>query len=520
MREFSSCIAALSLLLAVCSGASAQPSMKDSVDTAPPGYTGHKFTLSHAYPTTKPTPGTLPWRAFDFKTQSREYMMAVLDYALDGNVAANWDVQNNAVRKWYHAPGLVKGNNGREYMRGLTRERKSLQQELHLSQNNEYWNWAVGMYNDIGAYTIGQVWADPANPDPLKAKFADGTVAFKLLFTLAPDTEVSYLVGAPTFSASVGDSIATRTPQVLRLLQVDIAVRDTRNTLTGWVYGTFVYHNNAPGTDPWKKLVPIGLMWGNDPTLTEAGYNSGKKPKQSWVTEKPADVPNHGWLERLNGPVDDPNSSCLSCHMFAGDPITPGATIPNINIFNKNDPPDVKKQFFRNIKAGKHPAGNTVNALDYSLQLHVGIKNFPGSTARGPNVPGGDSLAVVPIGMPRSLLAVALASAVEQGGNSPAATQNSPGTRADQARLPDEDRPMREPIPATKPLHFAPVSEETDGEVDINRDDAAPTTVATAGDDAVRNRILLGVILVAVIGALIVLLRRRAGGAPPAQSST
>src|SRR5205823_14388543 len=100
------------------------------------------------------------------------YLQAVLAYALDGNDAVQWKVQDNAVRKWYHAPGLLgtatatNAAAGREFIRGLTRERVSPVKELHDNQDKRLTNWAVGFYNPIAAYTIGKARADPPAPDP------------------------------------------------------------------------------------------------------------------------------------------------------------------------------------------------------------------------------------------------------------------------------------------------------------------------------------------------------------------
>ena len=49
----------------------------------------------------------------------------------------------------------------------------------------------------------------------------------------------------------------------MRLLQVDVAVRDARATKTGWVFATFVYDKTMTAPTPWAKLRPVGLMWGD-----------------------------------------------------------------------------------------------------------------------------------------------------------------------------------------------------------------------------------------------------------------
>lgn len=492
--------------------------MRNSVDTAPPTWTGLKFALSKAYPTTAPTEPTQPWRQLNFRTQSEQYIMAVRDYALDGNVGVDWVVQNNTTRKWYHAPGLVRGNNGREFIRGMTHERVSRPGELHPNQTDSAENWAVGMYNPIGGYVIGRVWTDPAAPDASKAQFPNGAVAVKLLFTSAPVSQVPYLQGAPEWKGNIGRTIAERTLQTLRLLQVDVAVRDTRNsTRTGWVFGTFVYQNSAPGTDPWRKLVPVGLMWGNDPSVTPQDIASGQKLKQQWINPN-VTLPHLGWQGRLNGPVDNPASSCLSCHAFAGVP-QPTGLVPPASALDAE-----KMNFFRNIRAGKHPVANTVS-LDYSLQLSVGINNFPGPHATAPA--GGPSLAArlpaVPV--PTGLLGTILAQAAQQPSGTPAADTTPPVA-------------PREGAPPAAPLEFKPVSPETDGDPnaddkpDADEADAAHPTTATAPAGSAADRgagdggaggganvkwIVVGLVLVVLVIIMIAAASRRSGdrGAGP-----
>ena len=82
-----------------------------------------------------------------------------------------------------------------------------------------------------GGYTIGRVWADPNHPDASKAAFPEGTVAFKLLFTMATKDQVPYLDGAPEWIADTersNDANQIRGNKV-RLLQVDVAVKDNRS---------------------------------------------------------------------------------------------------------------------------------------------------------------------------------------------------------------------------------------------------------------------------------------------------
>jgi hypothetical protein len=101
------------------------------------------------------------------------------------------------------------------------------------------------------------------------------------------------------------------------------------------------------------------------------------------MTNKATDWKGLGWLERLNGPIDNPASACLSCHMTAEWPRPNSTTmfltsLPFAEV-TSSDPLDAsvveqKMRWFRNIKRKPFDAGNL--SLDYSLQLYEGMKNF------------------------------------------------------------------------------------------------------------------------------------------------
>ena len=38
--------------------------------------------------------------------------------------------------------------------------------------------------------------------------------------------------------------------------------------------GTFGYDGNATGDTPWKRMVPLGLQWGDNPKITFRGNMS------------------------------------------------------------------------------------------------------------------------------------------------------------------------------------------------------------------------------------------------------
>jgi hypothetical protein len=326
--------------------------------------------LRQDYPSTPPPGETYPWKQFNFRTQSLDYLRSVLNYAYQGNVAVDWEVQKNTQRGWYHAPWLHFGNGGREFVRGMTRERSSRPRELHPQQTSFFSNYAVSVYNPPGGYIIGQVWSDPDDPDPSAARFPDGTVAIKLLFSQATVAQVPYLKNSVEWQAHLNSGGSSRSIQTARLLQIDVAVRDARaDSTTGWVFGTFGYDGDAPGATPWERMVPVGLMWGNNPTLTPQAFANGSRPTQTFINPD-IKTPQHlGWLRRLNGPVDNPRSACLSCHSTAQHEPT-SATLPPTTISDA-----AKMRWFRNIKAGQ-PFDTGQISLNYSLQLALGIENF------------------------------------------------------------------------------------------------------------------------------------------------
>ena len=346
------------------SGGQTFPSSNDPI---PAGWTGPVFKLRQDYPKTKPAVGPKPWKSFDFKKQQAKYLQSVLNYCEEGNVAVDWQLEKNTTRNWYHAPWLHTTANGREFVHGLTGERSSRAKELAPTQTGTFANWAVGFYNAPGGYVIGQVWKDANAPDPSKVNFPDGTVACKLLFTTAPVDQVPYLKNDFEWQANVSTkSGGPRSIQAVRLLQVDVAVRDSRaNSTTGWVFGTFVYDGNATGATPWDRLEPVGLMWGNDPTVTEPTKTETTKLVQTWINPDVGPPQHLGRAGRLNGPVDNPKSSCLSCHSTAEwqakSNVLPGS--------------DDAMRWFRNIKA-KEAFDAGQKSLGYSLQVSLGLERF------------------------------------------------------------------------------------------------------------------------------------------------
>lgn len=369
------------------------------------------FKLSQEYPQAF-IDEKFPWMEIDFRAFPTEYLASVLSYCLEGNVEVDFKVQDNKVRKWYHAPWLHDDGErfgaGREYHYGLTRERRAREFELHRDQKSKAQNWAVGFYNDRGGFALGRVWkTESGYPDPSKSDFPVNAVACKLLFTDASTEEVPYLAGSKKWTANIYPDTTYSAPRVdkeMSLLQVDVAVKDPRVAdTTGWVFGTFVYDGAAPGTTVWDRLIPVGLSWGDDSaqrthanrngvfvntTLAEARINSSLVEVASWDYGHRAYVRHHGLGGRFNGPVDNPISSCISCHGRAGNyadsQISENTGKPmEFALFSITKPSDFPLErfdhFFGHIPGGPHieiQNGERFMTTDYSLQISAGIRNF------------------------------------------------------------------------------------------------------------------------------------------------
>ena len=359
------------------------------------------FKINNNYPQTLPISESYPWLQFDFQTQPEEYMQAVFDYVIEGNIENDWNVAQNKVRSWYHAPWLHIGASGREPLHGLTKERSSKWHELSKNQKRKVSNWAVAFYNAPGGYVFSQVWQDPSSPDSSKALFPVGTVSAKVLFTDATDEEAPFMKGGAslTWDAKIQREGA---PKKLRLLQLDIAVRDSRaDEFTGWLFGTFMFYGKNGSDKYWENMIKVGLQWGNDPNFTYADYKLGLRPAEGWVNplvrklfSKRQPFGEVGYLGRVNGPVDSPFSSCLGCHSRALDSngqkqpafkpeladicvkkvkVNGYSTYTRIDNCSSNE--ELIKPFFRNLKS-REPFIEGAISLDYSLQLALGLVNW------------------------------------------------------------------------------------------------------------------------------------------------
>jgi hypothetical protein len=379
-------------------------------------YSGPLFVLSQDYPAQMPT-SRPAFLSNNFKADWKAYMMKIRDYCFEGNLDVDFRVEHNTVRKWYHMPWQDYGSQGREGIHGLTKEAQVQKQQLASSQT--YVNgqtYAVGFFNDLAGYTIGQVWADHMNPDPSKSSrpngFPIGAVVFKLLFVDVPTAQVPSLVNPKEWTAYVdpcyrqpcSPQATGRILKQMALIQMDIAVRtDDKQAPMGWLYGTFQYNGALNHANAWENLIPVGLQWGNDHavngnTHTQTSFTTppdvikiNPQLKESAINDDANELPpSHlGWDGRLNGPVDNPISSCLSCHMTAQYP-SDAPMNPSFQSKYKYTYNPVGNAYwmrwFQNIECavpfGNYIAGGVpekgLNTLstDFSLQLAISISNF------------------------------------------------------------------------------------------------------------------------------------------------
>ncbi len=366
--------------------------------TIPANYNGPWFqpNLIEQAHTSVPS-GTRPWRSFDPRVESQRlaYLLTLRNYAFasapvrsltpqlttDGDY---FDSTGGAVpaaqrsQKWYSAPRMTYGNpnspGAREASNGLTFERTVQKDELG-GNTAPFPNYAIAYYDARGARTYARVWstATPGvdTPDRSKMRFAAGGLVYKLLFSAAKATDFPQDLLAGSLSAQILPN-STGGPITVRLLQIDIAVKDDRAGATGWYFATYAYDQTVAGSSPWLKMVPVGLMWGNDP--------AGPPLTQSWINPSaPAYAKAHLGVDgRLNGPVDNKLSACMSCHSTAQAPslaaIVPSGSggcasqraawfrnLPGTEAFGRFDPDGSTCETSLN--------GTTLTAADYSLQL-------------------------------------------------------------------------------------------------------------------------------------------------------
>jgi len=372
------------------------------------------FRLKIDFPKVKPAQLPAFIERIDFKTNPLEYLLAARDYSFDGNLP-HWNPFENQTAQWYHIPWLhptttgpnaYPPNGGTEGFRGLIKEAPLSPLQLGAGQQGKeggYSVYAITLVNDFAGYTLGRMWADPDNPDPRVTDirygggFPHGTVFAKLLFTDAPQgqDELPWLENPLQWKAYITENFwtsSTRQVTAVNLLQMDIAVRDARADgpgQTGWVFGTFAYNGQVNNPNKFLNLVPVGVMWGNDPDDTTNTTNPfpptetkvNPNLKETVIFPSKELPPQHlGWNGRLNGPADLNTTSCLSCHITAQYPsvtsLVPVGAVPD----GGPTPPAQGgsaewMRWFQNVPAATSFDDRTYST-DYSFQVAISLQNF------------------------------------------------------------------------------------------------------------------------------------------------
>jgi hypothetical protein len=288
----------------------------------------------------------MPWqrpehRGLDLRKHDDALKFAVLvqKYVYDGMAnqdAArpneNFDAFKAAERGryWCHMPWQNVGVVGREALMGMTKEHDLVAGGIPFYAKMMPGScFAIGFHNAMGCRTIERAWGtkdaprDP--PDFRGARFGDGTLAFKVLFTQSPDPA---LKDAFTVKANVSLPYeSARAVREVRLIQTDVALRDSRLTgtrpeLNNWVFLVFYYD---PSYDYDAQVKPL-IGWDN-PLKSIPGLPAAFLKMRPAGIQRGLDAADttrfngaavNGFENRLNGPEDLSSSSCMSCHSMAG----------------------------------------------------------------------------------------------------------------------------------------------------------------------------------------------------------
>lgn len=418
----------------------AEFAFRNAVNTPPPGYSGPVFELSHDYPTEDPgkcPQSECPWLYIDVDFTSgvpvnweegpwNDYIMAIMDVVTRGQDPnmpndVGFKTVIDGQTMWYHVPWMAYDPTaGREFVHGTTNERtahlsdfigspmpnavslSAMGPDCQAQYPHGFESWAVGVYNKWGGYALGQAIPTTGSPAlttldgktvPEGLPFPEGTMVTKFLTTNATPECVPYLANSAVWMVNrhaVSPDrkyMCQRALQETRLTQVDVAVVDERSP-TRWVYGTFGYSAEADGDTVLARLVPLGLQWGSDPKTFPAVAAADSVPATESVLNLNVGIYEHwGCGSRLAGPVDNPQSSCVSCHASAfaaadGAISVMGTNVPPsfgfTGICEAGGSPENAAYFSNYVFPAAYPDPKYSKAipLDTSLQLEVAFTQY------------------------------------------------------------------------------------------------------------------------------------------------
>ena len=356
--------------------------------------------------------------------------------------AQNWDA---AEANWYNIVWRGAGEpgnplSGREAIMNTNRGQivpSNSWSEGHRPTTDWVQNYGVIYYNERAAYTLGQVWEDLYEPKLSRMNFNDGSIVVKVeAATVRPEQwpwddpasggsvlndAAEWQVYRPTTEdqkAYQRDPSFTLINQVQTVYPFQLAIKVKDSVAapdTGWVFMGFVYDATSDGATVWDRFVPAGMMWGNDPNLTDdpSGLPDGKELQETWVNDEAPEFVRDtlGWGGRMAAPMDvavrhqvvlpDGSwytrekrfnaSSCLSCHGTAQFPFTanlypsPNLVFPPDGMpFPMYQPGSLKwAEWFQN-RPGNEPQTKSlkIKALDYDLNTMMALGEWAGKTGR------------------------------------------------------------------------------------------------------------------------------------------
>lgn len=320
-----------------------------------------------------------PWKGMDLKDpkQSLIFTLIVQKYFYENmanqnptNPDFNFIADKNRKRFWCHMPWMNVGTAGREALHGLTQERDLIPstQLPPYFKSTPGTNWGVAYFNSSACRGLQDVFGTGTNPKPIPDfsrdnYFSDGSLITKMLFTTAQFPEIA---DAYTWNAHVNEVGSTeRAIKPVRHIQMDIAVKDaslvgTNPLLKNWAMAGFYYDPTYDYDKEYKEYLggmenPISSIPNLPKQLLKMrpmGVQTGFDAPDSIVFKGAA---TNGLKGRLNGPADNPKTSCLGCHAAAG---TSAKMVPGFLSMKMYEPFIATK------------------ALDFSQQLALAKANF------------------------------------------------------------------------------------------------------------------------------------------------
>ncbi len=426
------------------------PTAEDVAKT--PGWDGTLRPSNYAYPTAPVAPTFVPGGGLDVASGGLDqrtaplYAQAVKLWLTRNNISGlvNEPLTWNPIQAgWYDMPwgaegspqanGEISPESGREAILGSYAGqviRSSTFGSIEPGGPAFFQNHSVVYYNAVAGAMLGQVWANPYEPnasavcppnDPSRVCFPEGSIIVKVegaaldpkYWPPLEGSTISY-VYRPTAEEfmdpnNAGKLEAGMVP--MYFAQMAVKVRDSvASPETGWVFIGFTYDKSIPGST-WDRTVPVGATWGNDPECTSefSGKCANGAPlTQTWVNPNAPGFADDslGWGNRLAAPMDVarrhnvltvggkrysgvgnevfPASSCMSCHGSAQYPFVANLyPSPNL-VFPEDGSPFLFfdpgspqwANWFQN-RAGDVPmsgSGHTgIVSMDYDMMLTLAL---------------------------------------------------------------------------------------------------------------------------------------------------